>query len=114
MASRNIIVAARLATCTAVAAAVLVLGHPSQADDPIGDASYAKIPAARFGGYKCEELWFMRNDIYNMRGYCFKSPKAQAEFDNSDCVSSDPNMLNSYERHNVAVIKRVEKQQGCR
>lgn len=100
--------------CLIFVAAASVFGEPANADDPIVDASYAKIPAARFMGYSCEELWFMRNSIFNDRGYCFKTQRAQAVFDNSDCVSSDPNILNSFERHNVGVIKRVERQQGCR
>ena len=113
MAGNNPASPARPGACIALAAAMMLASPSAKADDPTGDASYSKIPASVFLPYSCEELWFMRNDIYNMRGYCFTTPKAMATFDNSDCVSSDPNILNSFEQHNVNVIKQVERQKGC-
>jgi len=113
MASNYLESPSRLGACVAFAAAMLLASPSANADDPTGDASYSKIPASVFLAYSCEELWFMRNDIYNMRGYCFTTQKAIATFDNSDCVSSDPNILNSFEQHNVNVIKQVERQKGC-
>ena len=113
--SWNDVVVDRLAAVgIAIVAAMMFFGQPAKADAPIESASHAKIPASEFVGYSCEELWFMRNSIFNDRGYCFKTAKAQATFDNADCVSSDPGILNSFERHNVSVIKSVEHQRGCR
>src|SRR3954468_8166938 len=33
----------------------------------------------------CDSLWTVRNSIFNDNGYCFKTAKAKATFDNSDC-----------------------------
>ena len=114
MASDNFELQAHLGVRIAAMATMVFSSLPAIADDPAGNASYAKIPASAFLPYSCEELWFMRNDIYNMRGYCFTTPKAKATFKNSDCVSTKPHIINSFERHNVAVIEQVERQKGCR
>jgi hypothetical protein len=33
----------------------------------------------------CENLWHVRNRIYDENGYCFKTARGQQAFDNSDC-----------------------------
>lgn len=63
----------------------------------------------------CENLWFVRNGIYNGHGYCFKTARAQEAFDNSDCFVEDAADLdlNSNEVKNIDNIKRVEKAKAC-
>jgi len=36
----------------------------------------------------CDDLWFSRNQVFDMAGYCFSSALGKAVFDNSDCISS--------------------------
>jgi hypothetical protein len=33
----------------------------------------------------CENLWHVRNRIYDENGYCFTTRRARDAFDNSDC-----------------------------
>lgn len=67
-------------------------------------------------GLSCQNLWYVRNAIYDSHGYCFKTPAGQAEFDNSDCYEEDASMLqfNRHERANIDRIVRVEREKGCR
>lgn len=63
----------------------------------------------------CDSLWTVRNSIYYENGYCFKTAKAQAVFDNSSCLYSAAEQvpLNDYERRNIDRIVRVEREKGC-
>lgn len=63
----------------------------------------------------CQNLWYVRNNIYNEGGLCFKTAAAQAVFDNSDCTTDNPAdiVLNSFEQKNIGRIRSVEKAKGC-
>lgn len=63
----------------------------------------------------CENLWYVRNSIYDDNGYCFRSKRAQSAFENADCSVQDLGAvkLNSYERQNIARIQKVERQKSC-
>jgi hypothetical protein len=63
----------------------------------------------------CDILWQIRNQIYKENGYCFRTPRAIAEFGNAGCRHDDINAvgLNRYERANVAAAARVERMKGC-
>lgn len=63
----------------------------------------------------CQNLWYVRNNIYNEAGLCFRSATAQQMFDNSDCTTWDASTLplNSNEQNNIARIRKVEKEKGC-
>lgn len=64
----------------------------------------------------CENLWLVRNTIYDENGLCFRTARGQDYFDNSDCYIDDPGAvsLNTYERGNVNRIVQVESELGCR
>ncbi len=64
----------------------------------------------------CDALWTVRNTIYAENGYCFHTARGRAVFGNQDCAYPDAGMvpLNNYERDNIARIRRVEQQRGCR
>ncbi len=64
----------------------------------------------------CQNLDFLRNNIYAERGYCFKKSEYQQLFGNGDCRfdSSDEVPLNRVERHNVSALIAVESEKGCR
>lgn len=57
----------------------------------------------------------VRNWIYKENGYCFKTPKAIKVFGNAGCLYDNAAdvPLNKFEKYNVNVIKKVEKQKGC-
>jgi hypothetical protein len=63
----------------------------------------------------CQNLWYVRNNIYNEAGLCFRSAAAQQMFDNSDCTTYDAATLplNGNEQNNIARIRKVEKEKGC-
>ena len=63
----------------------------------------------------CENLWYVRNRIYDENGYCFRTARARAAFDNSDCwVRSQSKVkLSQVERHNVNEIVQAESENGC-
>jgi len=63
----------------------------------------------------CQNLWYVRNSIYDRRGYCFKTQDAKDVFDNSDCyVKNAANInFNNHEWTNITRIKDVEDDKGC-
>jgi hypothetical protein len=63
----------------------------------------------------CENLWHVRNRIYDENGYCFKTARARNAFDNSDCwVKNQANVkLSHIERRNVDAIVEAESENGC-
>lgn len=63
----------------------------------------------------CENLWYVRNQIYNEHGYCFKTRAAKQAFDNSDCSVRNAARLdlNRKEVTNISRIRQVERQKGC-
>lgn len=63
----------------------------------------------------CQNLWYVRNNIYNEAGLCFRTAAAQAVFDNSDCTTWNAASLplNANEQRNISRIRNVEKEKGC-
>lgn len=63
----------------------------------------------------CENLWHVRNSIYDEAGFCFKTARAKAQFDNSDCTIQNASelRLNSHERANISRIRKVEMEKAC-
>jgi hypothetical protein len=63
----------------------------------------------------CQNLWHVRNSIYNHRGYCFKTAAAQQVFDNSDCFVTNASAIkfNQHEQKNISRIVKVEKEKSC-
>jgi len=45
--------------------------------------------AKEISDFGCDQLWFGRNSIFKVAGYCFKTPRAIAAFGNAGCLS-DP------------------------
>jgi hypothetical protein len=108
-------------TLAAVVAAVVVssaAGDPARADcfELIGctDREYMRI--GDLMQLSCENLWHVRNRIYDENGYCFATWRARRVFDNSDCwvEVQEEVKLNHYERYNVERIVGAEAQKGCR
>ena len=103
---------------------VLSAAGPAIAEDPeepqlcyetVGCVSNRKIAESDAEKLGCEQLWTVRNGIYAVRGYCFKTDRGKAEFGTEACQYDDEAAvpLNDYERANVLIIKSVEKRHGC-
>jgi hypothetical protein len=67
-------------------------------------------------GLSCEELWVLRNSIFDERGYCFPRQREAARFDNKDCTidAFSDLELNGNERDNVKTILAVELAKSCK
>ena len=63
----------------------------------------------------CENLWHIRNRIYDENGYCFATDRGRQAFDNSDCWVEDQAAveLSEIETHNVDEIVEAEEENGC-
>lgn len=105
-------------------AALLLSALPVAAEDPeepqlcyetVGCVSNRKIAEGDAEKLGCDQLWTVRNGIYAVRGYCFKTDRGKAEFGTEACQYDDEAAvpLNDYERANVLIIKNVEKRRGC-
>lgn len=82
----------------------------------IGCASAERFDERELRKLGCEQLRDVRNWIFKARGYCFKTPKAVADYGNEGCVYDDEAMVpkNDYERDNLIAIARLEAERGCR
>ncbi|WP_295559988.1 YARHG domain-containing protein [uncultured Hyphomicrobium sp.] len=63
----------------------------------------------------CEDLWILRNSIWNDAGYCFRTPRAIKAFGTHNCRYADQSAvpLNDYQRENAATIIEVEMAHAC-
>lgn len=63
----------------------------------------------------CEDLWILRNSIWNDAGYCFKTPRGIKAFGNDACQYTDQSAvpLNDYQRENAETVLAVETTNGC-
>lgn len=107
----------------AIATAFLILALPTAASancyENLGETGCPEeesFSLDELRGLSCQNLWHVRNSIYDLQGYCFKTPAAQAEFDNSDCYEKDAAQLqfNQHEKTNIDRIVKVEREKGCR
>ena len=64
----------------------------------------------------CSEMWFARNQIYKLNGYCFKTTRAIQTFGNAGCQYDDARNLplTSSDRLVVRRIVKNEADMGCR
>jgi len=72
----------------------------------------ATLASATFPDEACDDLWFVRNAIFNEGGYCFATPLGRAVFDNADCTPSGPE-LSDQDLAKIAQIKSMEKRLAC-
>ena len=65
--------------------------------------------------FSCENLWHVRNRIYDENGYCFSTERGREAFDNSGCWIEDQAdvALSEIERQNVDEIVEAEEENGC-
>lgn len=61
----------------------------------------------------CNDMWFVRNQIFDRAGYCFQSPLGQAMFDNADCIGTEITVPKK-NRDLLAYVKHVEADLTCK
>jgi hypothetical protein len=73
------------------------------------------FPKVQLKQLSCQNLWYVRNSIYDRKGYCFKTQDGKAAFDNSDCYVHNPASIhfNGHEWTNITNIRQVEGIKGC-
>ena len=72
--------------------------------------SAAQVSAAEVR--QCEDLWMVRNLIFDRGGYCFTTPLGEALFDNADCTTSQP-AVPAEDAARVVRIREIEAERGC-
>lgn len=102
----------------AIIAAVVVTVFPARADclEELGCTDKDYFVRQQVEAIACEELWHLRNRIYDDNGYCFKSRRGQDAFSNDGCqYDADADVpLNEVEQANVTLIAEVETANGCK
>jgi YARHG domain len=70
---------------------------------------------AQIERFSCDQLWFGRNSVFKMAGYCFKTPRAIQVFGNAGCLyGSEYHVPLSAENRNLlAAIRQAERYRGC-
>ena len=83
--------------------------------EDIGCTDSDMMSAGDLKEMSCQNLWHVRNRIYDENGYCFTTVRGRKAFDNSDCwVRSQSKVkLSAVERHNVNAIVEAEAANGC-
>ena len=83
--------------------------------EDVGCTHNQKFRASDLRKLNCENLWFLRNSIFDDNGYCFKTEQGISAFGNDACRYHDTNSvpLNNYERYNVEAIRAMEVARSC-
>ena len=81
----------------------------------VGCTDDHNIPRSILQTLSCDALWTVRNFMYDEKGYCFQTAKAQAVFSNDGCFVTNAALIqfNAYERANIDRIVSVEREKGC-
>ena len=61
----------------------------------------------------CWDLWYERNYIYAVNGYCFSTDLGQRTFADFDCWTKNPELTRN-EQARVNAIRAEEKRRGCK
>ncbi|MEX0409161.1 YARHG domain-containing protein [Aquibium sp. LZ166] len=102
--------------CLAFLTTLVLAGSASAACyELIGCTDVDRFAKGDLRQLSCENLWYVRNSIYDENGYCFKTSRAQAQFDSADCWVRDQAKvkLSVIESQNVGSIAQVERERGC-
>ena len=106
----------RLALPLAVGIAALGLSASANAGCHLVDCvENVFITPQEIQSKSCEDLWILRNSIWDDAGYCFKSPRAMKHFPNETCRYADASAvpLNDYQRANAKTIQAAEAAHHC-
>jgi hypothetical protein len=100
-----------------LAVAAVILTTPARSDcyDNVGCTDSDYFDRYDLEELSCENLWHVRNRIYDEHGYCFATERGREAFDNSDCwVEEQADVeLSEIEIYNVDRIVEVEDEKDC-
>lgn len=99
------------------AAAAAVMATPALAGCHLIDCvENVDIKPDEIKSMSCDQLWLLRNSIYDDAGFCFASPRAAEHFSNQGCTYTDERLvpLNDYQRSNIQVFRDMEAKKGCK
>jgi YARHG domain len=115
MFTANRIPAIRMFTAAAMSAALAGSASAGCFESGIGCSDSQLMPYSALRQLSCDALWNLRNTIYYENGYCFKTARARAVFDNASCLYNSASQvpLNDYEVRNIDRIVRIEKEMHC-
>ena len=107
-----------LATAIVAGLATAAMAGPAVAacfESGVGCTDDHYIPKAVLRTLSCDALWTVRNFIYDEKGYCFQTAKAQAVFSSDGCFITNASLIqfNAYERTNIDRLVAVEREKGC-
>ncbi len=69
-------------------------------------------PERSLHDFDCDELWYARNYLFHINGYCFGSDRGKSVFSNDECFTKSPE-LDDVEQTLMKVIKAREKELSC-
>ena len=75
-------------------------------------ALVALIPAPA-AAQSCYDLWYERNHIYAINGYCFSTDLGKRTFAGFTCWTKNPDLTRA-EQARVDAIRAEEKRRGCK
>ena len=83
--------------------------------EDVGCTNDHVMPYPALQSLSCEQLWTVRNAIFQENGFCFRTKRALAVFSNDGCTShvSGDLPLNHFEQENVSRVLKVERQMAC-
>lgn len=63
----------------------------------------------------CDDLWYERNAIFKVAGFCFRSPRGVSAFGNEGCKYDDEAdvPLTAHQRADIAALRQQEQRLGC-
>ena len=68
---------------------------------------------ARSEAASCWDLWYERNHIYAINGYCFSTDLGKRTFAGFTCWTKNPDLTRA-EQARVDAIRAEEKRRGCK
>ncbi len=112
---RRMLAFVAFAATMAAAAAVATPAAAACFEGGIDCTDDHNIPKDLLRTLSCDSLWTVRNFMYDEKGYCFQTVKAQAVFSNEGCTVTNASLIpfNAYERANIDRIVSVEREKGC-
>jgi len=111
-------ITSRMSALPAAFACLVLAAAPARSacfESGVGCTDTGLMPYEALRELSCDSLWSVRNMIYDERGYCFKTERAQEAFDNSGCLYDSAALvpLNDFERQNIRRVVTVEREKDC-
>jgi len=67
------------------------------------------VGTSAYSNSACDDLWFARNTIYDLHGYCFGSTLGKTVFNNEGCTTVDPELPTELEQRVQKLWSQADK-----